>query len=333
MRTLIVGFNLAVSATISLNAQNWPGRSARLVTSGVEVLDLAGATPRRVFTDTAAWGVWDPSISPDGSLLAVVRMQRGVIDGHGYGVPPYPTTVIVDARSGAERLRIPGAYAFTWCGNACVAVLYGVYIEDSEVGPYGDSAAVYDLRTARRQFVLQRERTPFFAPHWSPRDSTVIFGGFYGGPQVSLRDGSQRAPDAAWPNVSGSGRWMIGRPDADYRYVVQPSDGSLDSIAIPVAGRWQVEEWLGQTDKVLLLELPPLRIVDRNDPNARRVRPRPPRDPNAPPPERTYRIWDLATGAVSEVWTAAETNWRGPAPGSCRLFLKNGSLTAAPGCR
>jgi hypothetical protein len=331
MRSQLLATVLALVFAPHLAGQNWPGRSVRLVPNGVEILDNAGVLPRRIFTDTTAWAVLTPSVSPNGELLGVVRMEAGVIEGTGYGVPPYPTTVVLDSRTGAARLRIPGAYAFAWCGVSCVAVLYGVYSEDSEVGPYGDSAAVYDVTIGRRRFVLHRELGAFFAPRWISRDSSVIFGGYYGGPKVSLQDGSQHELNAPSPNESGSGRWVIETGPEMPTAVVRPRDGSVDSIAIPLEGRWQVEEWLGRTDKILLLFIPPRRPPRPGEPTG--VRPRPPRDPNAPPADRTYRIWDVATGTVSEEWKAAETAWRGPAPNGCRLFLKDGGLTAAPGCR
>lgn len=314
-----------------VQAQNWPGRSVRIFAASVEVLDTLGAAPRRLYSDTSAWAIWTPAVSPTGALVGVVRMEKGIMNGTGYGVAPYPTTLILDAGTGAERLRIPGGYAFTWCGDTCIAVVYGVYSEGSEVGPYGDSAAIYDVATRRRRVALHRERGVFYSPRWIPGDSSVIFGGFYGGPKYRIRDGAPLEWDGPSPELSGSRGWAIRRGEGEVQVV--PVDGSADSTPVPLPGRWQVEEWLGQTDKVLLLELAPRRILPRGDPGARRVRPSPPRDPSAPPPDRTYRIWDLATGEVSEEWKAAETPWRGPAPNGCRLFLKEGRLTAAPGCR
>lgn len=340
MRFHFLGTLLVLTLAPRLAAQNWPGRSVRLVPSGVEILDAPNGTPRRIFFDSTAWGVNDPAVAPGGARVGVIRWEQGQLGGTGYVVPPIPTVVVIDAGSGRVLLRVLGGLAFEWCGNDCISVLYGHYDEGSEGGPYGDSLGIFEPSTGEQLHSYHPAGVSFIAPAWRPADSTIVSQAYdrdgyrvsrLPGIRIELRSGEFRI-DSVVPGVpSASGQYVIQREEGDSGWVRRRSVPAID-IAIPIGGRWQIEEWLGRTDKVLLLQLPPLRPRLPGAPRPR-VRPSAPRDPNALPAERTYRIWDVPTGQVSEEWKAAETPWRGPAPNGCRLFLKENKLTAAPGCR
>jgi len=303
-----------------------------LVTSGVEVLDVPTATPRRVFYDSTAWMVTGQSISPTGEFLAVVRYEPGRIEGTGYGLPPFPTTVVLEASTGAVVMSIPRGISAVWCGEECLTVLYGVYVEGSEVGVLGDSMTVFNVVAGHPLLTVEPVRWQIAAPAWRPSDSSIVYRGAPRGRwetrKLDLRTGEQASESFGRGESSGSGRFFR-HYEEGRAWVTSTDDTSV--IAVPLEGVWQVEEWLGRTDKVLLIKLTPRVLLPRGTPGGG---PRPiVRDTTKPNPERVYRIWDVASGEISEEWSAAETQWRGPAPNGCRLFMKDRRLTAAPGCK
>lgn len=339
MRRLL---SLVILSTVVLgraNAQTWPGRVARLNQGGIEVLDSATGAPRRITGDTALDWLTDLSVAPGGGRVGVVQFERGPSGADGQEGWPTAFTVVFDAISGRQTLRIRDGLSFLWCGSDCIAVLYGLYSENSEGGPSGDSLDVFRASTGERSFVTRSPHLIFDGPQWWASDSTIVADGFtldapraepIPGIRIDLRSGSVRVAPVVLGIPSASGRFVIRSEYGESHWVAQSSD-SLHGLRHGLPGKWQVEEWLGKSDKILLLFIPPRRPPPPGTPGG--VRPRTPSERNAAPPERTYRVWDVATGRVGPEWKAAETGWRGPAPNGCRLFLKDGRLTAAPGCR
>lgn len=334
MRIQTLGAMLVLVWAPNLAAQIWPGRSVRRAGAGIEVLDSSAALPRRVFEDTGATVLMDPSVGPGGKWVALVRHIRIPTHDENGSDRRKTTVIVVDALTGRRQLEVPGGLYFFWCGTDCIAVLYGYYSEGFEGGPSSDSLDVFRPSNGLRSQSYKASSGQFVDPHWFPKDSSILSGGWSGSGRefrrtflrLDLRTGEIDATEPLRGEISGSGRFAIERDYGEPARVVRNSE----SVSPPLEGRWQVEEWLGRTDKALLLSIPPRRPSPPGTPN--RVRPSPPRDPTAPPTERTYRVWDVAGGTVSGEWMAAETPWRGPAPNGCRLFLKDGRLTAAPGC-
>lgn len=338
MRIPIIGALLILACAPPLLAQNWPGRAIRLVPGGAEVLDSPNASPRRVFGDTTPRWVVSPSVAPDGNWIALIRYEPGRVEGTSYTVNPLPVVFVVDAGTGGIQFSVRGGISYLWCGPDCIAVLYGTYNEGSEGGPYGDSLAVFRASTGALRMLFKVPNTGLIAPTWFPQDSSIVASAWSGLGRsarhsflrLDFSTGVISETEAREGAISGSGRFVHRYVEGD-SWITRAGTGTA-MLTPNIDGRWQVEEWLGRTDKVLLLQLPPLRPRVPGGPRPR-VRPSAPHDPNAPPAERTYRIWDVAGGTVSGEWKAAETAWRGPAPNGCRLFLRDGKLTAAPGCR
>ena len=331
---------LILSAAQPTSAQNWPGPSVRRVSGGIEVLDSPSGVPRRVYFDSTERWITDLSVGPGGGRVAFVRFTRVQTGPEDYSDRRESEVVVLDAQSGRRQLGVEGGLSYVWCGADCVAVLYGTYNENSEGGPYGDSLDVFHASTGRRIHSFHPKDTSFIAPRWVASDSVILAeayarGGYQAlrlpGLRLDLRTGSLQAESVIAGSRSGSGRF-VHNYEMDESWV-QRASSDTSRVRPPLEGRWQAEEWLGRSDKMLLIKLAPRVTRPRVRGDGGGVRPVVPRPAGTLPPERTYRIWDVATGQVSDEWKAAETPWRGPAPNGCRLFLKDGRLTAAPGCR
>lgn len=114
MRIQTLGAMLVLVWAPNLAAQIWPGRSVRRAGAGIEALDSSAALPRRVFEDTGATVLMDPSVGPGGKWVALVRHIRIPTHDENGSDRRKTTVIVVDALTGRRQLEVPGGlYTFS----------------------------------------------------------------------------------------------------------------------------------------------------------------------------------------------------------------------------
>jgi hypothetical protein len=308
-RTVAMTYALSASSLLGQTPHTTDPIAIRHRGLAVEVLDSAGRA-RALWTASDAGQVANEALSPSGAYATASVWSPGVHGEVRYAVDPAPTLIVIRTNDGEVVRSIPGVIHATWCGEDCLALVYGHYMEEAPGGARGDSFAILTPSTGeRRRMALQGIPLESL---WNRGDSTVLVLVWTGAgdrvARVNVTTGTVSSTHATSLSISPSGRYFFAAGDEGEPYVLREmSTGAV----VPWPGQANTlrpMEWSGTGDRLLLRTETPRRTPPRSGSRDRSAGVRLlTGDRN---PEQEFRLWEPETGRLSRPWRGRGTEWR-----------------------